>query len=107
MTLTPQEVVELNKGRFTFRKEHSSTEYAGYKRLPGHVLIEEFIAPYYPANLSDLSKRTGIPLYRFERLIRGNDRIDKTMAEALGKFYHNGAEFWLDIQERFERGEKL
>jgi plasmid maintenance system antidote protein VapI len=105
--MTPLEVKELNNGRYTFRKDHSSTKSAPYKKLPGHVLVEEFLVPFYPAELSDLATRTKIPLQRYRKLIRGQDRIDPVMADALGKFYQNGAQFWLDLQERFERGEAL
>lgn len=78
-----------------------------YKKLPGHVLVENFLVPYYPADLSDLSRKTKIPLTRLHRLIRGNDRIDAGMAAKLGEFFANGANYWLDIQDRFERGEAL
>lgn len=105
--MTPQEVRALNEGRYKFKSEHTSTTYKGYKKLPGHVLVEDFLAPYYPAQLSDLAARTGIPLIRLQKLIRGNDRIDGTMAKALGAFYANGADFWLDLQTRFEKGESL
>jgi addiction module HigA family antidote len=105
--VTREEVFELNKGRYTFRKEHTSTTYKGYKKFPGHVLVEDFLAPFYPAELSDLAKRTGIPLQRLRKLIRGQDRIDPAMAEALGKFYQNGAEYWLDLQARYESGQTI
>jgi plasmid maintenance system antidote protein VapI len=78
-----------------------------FKKLPGHVLVEDFLAPYYPAELSDLAKRARIPLRRLQMLIRGTDRIDEKMAKSLGDFYGNGSNFWLELQERFERGEKL
>jgi plasmid maintenance system antidote protein VapI len=78
-----------------------------YKKLPGHVLVEDFLAPYFPADLSDLSRRARVPLRRLQNLIRGNDRIDERMAKSLGDFYGNGSNFWLDLQERFERGEAL
>lgn len=77
-----------------------------YRKFPGHVLVEDFLAPY-GAELSDLSYRTRIPLKRLNKLIRGEDKIDARMAESLGNFYRNGKEFWLDLQERFERGESL
>lgn len=105
--MTPQEIKELNKGRYTFRNEPTSTKYKGYRKLPGHVLVEDFLVPFYPAELSDLATRTRIPLQRLRKLIRGQDRIDAKMAEALGKFYNNGPEFWLELQARYEKGEQL
>lgn len=102
-----EEVLKLNEGRYEFRKEHTSTKAAPYRKLPGHVLVEDFLVPFYPAELADLANRTKIPLARLRKLIRGQDRIDAKMASALGQFYGNGAQFWLDLQERFERGETL
>lgn len=77
-----------------------------YKRLPGHVLVEEFLVPYN-ADLSDLSRRAKIPLRKLQRLIRGQEKIDTVLAGQLASFYRNEPEYWLDIQERFERGEAL
>ena len=92
---------------YTFRKEHTSTKYGGYKRLPGHVLVEEFMVPAYPAQLSHLANRTGIPYKRLQNLIRGKDRIDGRMADALGSFFGNGADYWNELQAKYERGEAL
>lgn len=107
MTKTAQEVIELNKGRYTFKANHTSTKSKPYRKLPGHVLVEDFLAPYYPADLTDLAAKTKIPSTRYRKLIRGLDRIDVKMAEALGAFYGNGKDFWLDLQDRYERGEAL
>lgn len=105
--MTPEETIAQNAGRYEFRKEHTSTQPLAYRKNPGHVLVEEFLAPYYPAELSDLSKRTRIPYNRLRKLIRGQDRIDADMAGKLAAFYRNKPEYWLELQERFERGEKL
>jgi addiction module HigA family antidote len=105
--MTREEVLKLNEGRYTFKADHTSTKYGGYKKLPGHVLVEDFLVPFYPAELADLATRIKIPLQRLRKLIRGQDRIDSRMADALGQFYGNGAQFWLDLQERYERGEQL
>lgn len=102
--MTPSEVIELNKGRYAFRKAHTSTTAAPYRKFPGHVLVEDFLVPYYPAQLRDLARHTDIPLIRLQKLVRGQDKIDAKMADALGTFYHNGPEFWLDLQARFESG---
>lgn len=105
--MTPEQIKELNKGRFTFRSEHSSTTAAPYRRHVGHVLVEDFLVPYYPMELSDLSRRARIPLKRLQKLIRGQTRVDKGLAKKLGDFYKNGSDFWLTLQERYERGEKI
>jgi plasmid maintenance system antidote protein VapI len=78
-----------------------------YRRNPGHVLVEEFLVPYFPAQLSDLSKRARIPFRRLQLLIRGEDRIDAKMAKSLGDFYGNGSDYWLSLQETYEKGVSL
>jgi addiction module HigA family antidote len=88
-------------------KSHTSTKAAPYRRLPGHVLVEEFLVPYFPADLRDLSVRTHIPYIRLRKLIRGQDRIDASMANKLAKFFRTTPEYWLDLQARYERGESL
>jgi addiction module HigA family antidote len=105
--MTPDEIKALNEGRYTFKEGHTSTQAAKYRKLPGHVLVEDFLAPYFPADLRDLAHRTRIPVRRLHALIRGNDRIDERMAESLGKFFRNGSQFWLDLQKKYERGEDL
>lgn len=108
LTTEEKELVAFNEARgYRYKKAHTSTTAAQFKRLPGHVLVEEFLVPYYPAELSDLAYRTKIPLKRLNKLIRGQDRIDTFMAERLGRFFGNGTDFWMDIQTRYESGKVL
>lgn len=105
--MTQAEVLALNEGRYKFRKEHTSTKAAPWRRMPGHVLVEEFIAPHFPADLSDLSRMGGISLHRLNKLVRGQTKIDQGLAEKLATFFGNDASYWLDLQARYDRGEKL
>jgi addiction module HigA family antidote len=106
--MTRDEIIKLNEGRYTFRSEHRSLTPAKYRRLPGHVLVEEHLVPYFPANLSDLSAKTRIPFHRLRALVHGDEKIDRDMATKLAKFYTNTtAEYWLDLQARYDRGESL
>lgn len=89
------------------RTEHTSTKSLPYRKLPGHVLVEDFLVPNYPADLRHLAHRTGIPLRRLHQLIRGQDRITKDIAERLAKHYRNEVSFWLELQKRYDRGETL
>jgi addiction module HigA family antidote len=108
LTTEEQAIVKMNEERgVKYRTTHSSITPAPYRRLPGHVLVEEFLAPYFPADLHDLAQRTHIPYNRLRRLIRGQDRIDQSMANKLAKFFRNTPEYWLTLQKRFERGESL
>lgn len=91
----------------TQRTEHTSTKSLPYRKLPGHVLVEEFLVPNFPADLRHLAYRTGIPLRRLHQLIRGQDRITKDMAERLAKFFRNEVNYWLDLQKNYDRGEAL
>lgn len=65
------------------------------------------MVPAFPAELSDLAYRTRIPLKRLQKLIRGQDKIDARMAETLGAFFGTGADYWNDLQLRYDRGETL
>jgi addiction module HigA family antidote len=108
LTKEEQTIIANNEANgFEYRKEHTSTKAAPYRRLPGHVLVEEFLVPYFPADLHDLAQRTHIPYNRLRRLIRGQDRIDQSIANKLAKFFRNKPEYWLELQKRFERGESL
>jgi len=89
------------------KTEHTSTKAAPYRKLPGHVLVEEFLVPAFPADLHDLAQRTRIPYNRLRKLIRGQDRIDVSMATKLAKFFRTTQEYWLDLQKRYDRGESL
>lgn len=107
LTNVEKRIVQMNEERgYKYRTEHTSTT-STFRRLPGHVLVEEFLVPYFPADLHDLAQRTHIPYNRLRRLIRGQDRIDPNMATKLAKFFRNTPEYWLDLQKRFERGESL
>lgn len=108
LTTEEQAIVKANEERgYTYKTAHTSTSAASYRRLPGHVLVEEFLVPYFPADLHNLAQRTHIPLRRLHRLIRGQDRIDLSMAQKLAKFFRTTPEYWLDLQKKYERGEAL
>jgi addiction module HigA family antidote len=108
LTSEEQAIVKTNEERgYVYKKAHTTSSAAPYRRLPGHVLVEEFLVPFFPADLHNLAQRTHIPLRRLHRLIRGQDRIDVGMAQKLAKFFRNTPEYWLELQKRFERGESL
>jgi addiction module HigA family antidote len=108
LTTEEQAIVKMNEERALSTAQHIPLLLPQpYRRLPGHVLVEEFLAPYFPADLHDLAQRTHIPYNRLRRLIRGQDRIDQSMANKLAKFFRNTPEYWLTLQKRFERGESL
>lgn len=108
LTTEEKEIVSANEANgYKYKSQHSSTKQLPYRKLPGHVLVEDFLVPAYPMTLFHLAERTHIPLERLHRFIRGNDRIDSFMADRLGRFFRNGSKYWLNLQKRFEQGETL
>lgn len=93
--MTEQTTTETNNQTVTWRKN------------PGQWLVEEYLVPAFPHDLRDLARRAHIPHDRLRRLIRGQDRIDETMATKLAKFFRTTPEQWLELQERYDRGEQL
>jgi len=80
---------------------------ASYRKNPGQALVEEFLVPFYPADLSDLANRTGISYSRLQKLVRNQDKIDNEMANKLSSFFGKPASYFLQMQEHFETGGAL
>lgn len=68
---------------------------------PGEVLREEFMIPRGLSG-GDLSKRTGLPRTRFERIANEETGITADTALRLGKLFGTTAEFWLNLQTRYD-----
>ncbi len=68
---------------------------------PGTVLMENFLIPL---NISAyrLSKITEIPQTRISRIIKGQRRITTDTALRFASFFGNSAQYWLDLQNRFD-----
>lgn len=68
---------------------------------PGEVLREEFMEPM---NLTAyaLSKAIGVPRTRIERIASEKIGITADTALRLAKYFGNSAEFWLNLQSRFD-----
>jgi len=77
-----------------------------YRKLPGHVLVEDFLVPA-GADISMLADASGVPYKVLQGIIRGQRRIDVRVAQTLGNFFQNGKDFWLELQTRFDAGESL
>jgi addiction module HigA family antidote len=68
---------------------------------PGEVLREEFLKPL------DLSpykaaEKTGVPRTRIERIANEETGITADTALRLGKLFGTTAEFWLNLQTRYD-----
>jgi addiction module HigA family antidote len=68
---------------------------------PGEVLREEFMEPYGLSAYA-LAKACHIPRTRIERIAREETGITTDTALRLAAFFGTTAEFWLNLQNRFE-----
>ncbi|MCC6948302.1 MAG: HigA family addiction module antidote protein [Bradyrhizobiaceae bacterium] len=68
---------------------------------PGEVLREEFMKPM---NLTAyaIAKAIGVPRTRIERIADEKIGITADTALRLAKYFGNSAEFWLNLQSRFD-----
>lgn len=67
---------------------------------PGKILLEEFLEPF---NISQyrLAKDISVPAIRISEIIRGTRAITADIALRLAKYFGVSAEFWLNIQKRY------
>jgi antitoxin HigA-1 len=68
---------------------------------PGEVLLEDFLKPmsisqYY------LAQSIGVPPRRINEIIHGKRRITADTALRLGRFFAMEAQFWMNLQARYD-----
>ncbi|MCO5063128.1 MAG: HigA family addiction module antitoxin [Rhizobiaceae bacterium] len=68
---------------------------------PGEVLREEFMEPNRLTAYA-LAKACRIPRTRIERIAREESGITTDTALRLAKFFGTTAQFWLNLQNRYE-----
>jgi len=68
---------------------------------PGEILLEEFLKPFGISQYK-VSKDINVPARRINEIVHGNRAITADTALRLGKFFGNSAEFWLNLQSRYE-----
>ena len=68
---------------------------------PGEILMEEFLKPY---NISQyrLSKDINVPPRRINEIVHGTRAVTADTALRLGKFFGTSAQFWLNLQSRYD-----
>lgn len=68
---------------------------------PGEVLLEEFLEPL---NISQyrLAKDIHVPARRINEIVKGQRSITADTALRLAKFFGNSAQFWMNLQDRYE-----
>jgi addiction module HigA family antidote len=67
---------------------------------PGRLLKRELIARKLSANR--LSLDLGVPSGRITDILNGRRSITADTAVRLGRYFGNGAQFWLDLQGQYD-----
>ena len=68
---------------------------------PGEMLREEFLKPLGLTPYA-VAKACGVPRTRIERIVREELGISADTALRLGRYFHMSAEFWLNLQTRYD-----
>lgn len=68
---------------------------------PGEVLREEFMEPLGLTAYA-LARALRVPRTRIERIAREQSGITADTALRLGKLFGTSAQFWLNLQDRYE-----
>ena len=68
---------------------------------PGEILIEEFLKPMGISQYR-LAKDISVPPRRINEIVHGKRSISADTALRLGRFFGISAQFWLNLQIRFD-----
>jgi antitoxin HigA-1 len=68
---------------------------------PGDVLREEFLTEY-GLSQNHLAKAIGISPNRIAEIVNNRRRITADTALRLGLYFGNSAEFWMNLQSRYD-----
>lgn len=68
---------------------------------PGEVLLEEFLIPMGISQYR-LAKDISVPQRRISEIAHGNRAITADTALRLGRFFGMEAQFWLNLQARYD-----
>lgn len=69
---------------------------------PGEILKYEFIEEQ-DLTVEQAAKSVGIPFSQLEELLGNRLSVDNDMAIKLSRFSGTSAQFWLNLQEHFDR----
>ena len=67
---------------------------------PGRLLKRELVARRLSANR--LALDLGVPSGRITDILNGRRAISADTGVRLGRYFGNGAQFWLDLQSQYE-----
>ena len=68
---------------------------------PGEILLEEFLIPMGISQYR-LAKDISVPQRRISEIVHGNRAITADTALRLGRFFGMEAQFWLNMQARYD-----
>ena len=68
---------------------------------PGEMLLEEFLQPM-GLSQRDVSEGIGVPYQRVNELVNRRRGVSPSTALRLSKFLGTSAEFWLNLQQRWD-----
>ncbi len=68
---------------------------------PGEILLEEFLNPMEITQYR-LAKDINVPARRINEIVHGKRSVSANTALRLAKFFGMSAEFWLNLQSRFD-----
>ncbi|MBR8828941.1 MAG: HigA family addiction module antidote protein [Gomphosphaeria aponina SAG 52.96 = DSM 107014] len=68
---------------------------------PGEMLSEEFLTPM-GITQRELANAIHVPYQRINELVNGKAGMTPSIALRLAKFFGNSADFWLNLQQRWE-----
>jgi addiction module HigA family antidote len=68
---------------------------------PGEVLAEEFIKPL-GLNMHQLALALRVPANRIGQIVDGERGISAETALRLARYFGTSAEFWMNLQKRYE-----
>ena len=68
---------------------------------PGEILIEEFLRPMEITQYR-LAKEISVPQRRISEIVQGKRGITADTALRLGRYFSMEAQFWLNLQSRYE-----
>jgi addiction module HigA family antidote len=71
---------------------------------PGEILLSEFMEPMGLTSYR-LAKEIGVPAPRVNDIVRKKRSISANTALRLGKYFGVSAQFWLNLQNRFDLAE--
>ncbi len=68
---------------------------------PGKILLEEFLTPLGISQYR-IAKDIGVPARRINEIVHGKRAITADTALRLGKFFNMSAQFWMNLQARYD-----